>query len=56
MSKTAWPIKAKFYVAPPLVRGKKVYINGPRHMIKMTTMPMYGINLQKSSSAELIVI
>ena len=26
-----------------------VYINGPGHMTKMATMPIYGKNLQKSS-------
>ena len=30
--------------------GTKVYINGPGHMTKMAAMPIYGINLQKSSS------
>ena len=34
-SETAWPIKAKFYVEPPLEGEKKVYINGPGHMTKM---------------------
>ena len=29
---TAWPIKAKFYVEPPLENGTKVYINGPGHI------------------------
>ena len=40
-SKTARPIKAKFYVEPPLKRGKKVYMNGPGHMTKMAAMPIY---------------
>ena len=44
-SETAWPIKAKFYVEPPLEGGMKVYINGPGHMTKMATMPIYGKNL-----------
>ena len=40
-SETAWPIKAKFYVESPWQGGKKVYINGPGHMTKMTAMPIY---------------
>ena len=48
-SETAWPIKAKFYVEPPLEGGTKVYINGPGHMTKMAAMPIYGKNLEKSS-------
>ena len=51
-SETAWPIKAKFYVEPPWEGGNKVYINGPGHMTKMATMPIYGKNLKKSSSTE----
>ena len=44
-SETALPIKAKFYVEPPWEGGTKVYINGPGHMTKMATMPLYGKNL-----------
>ena len=44
-SETAWPIKTKFYVEPPWQAGKKVYINGPGHMTKMTAMPIYIKNL-----------
>ena len=44
-STTAWPIKAKFYVESPWQGGKKVYINGPGHMIKMAAMTIYGKNL-----------
>ena len=51
-SETAWPIKAKFNVEPPLEGGTKVYINGPGHMTKMDAMPIYGKNLKKSSSPE----
>ena len=51
-SETAWPIKAKFYVEPPWEGGTKVCINGPGHMTKMAAMPIYGKNLQKSSSPE----
>ena len=51
-SETSWPFKAKFYVEPPWEGGTKVYINGPGHMTKMATMPIYGKNLKKSSSPE----
>ena len=44
-SETAWPIKYKFYVEPPLEGGTKVCINGPGHMTKMAAMPIYGKNL-----------
>ena len=44
-SETALPIKAKFYVEPPWEGGTKVYINGPGHMTKVATMPIYGKNL-----------
>ena len=53
-SETSWPIKAKFYVEPPWEGGKKVCINGPGHMTKMAAMPIYGKNLKKSSSPELV--
>ena len=52
-SETAWPIKAKFCVKPPLEGGTKVYINGPGHMTKMAAMPIYGKNLKKSATPEL---
>ena len=51
-SETAWPIKAKFYLESPWEGGTKVCINGPGHMTKMAAMPIYGKNLQKSSSPE----
>ena len=44
-SETAWSIKAKFYVEPPWEGGTKVCINGPGHMTKMATTPIYGKNL-----------
>ena len=44
-SETAWPIKAKFYVEPPLEGGTKVYINGLGHMTKMAVMSIYGKKL-----------
>ena len=49
-SKTAWPIKAKFYVEPPWVGGRKVCSPLLGHMTKMATMPIYGKNPSKSSS------
>ena len=51
-SKTAWPIKAKFYVEPPWEGGTKVCINGPGHMTKMAAMPIYCKTVKKSSSPE----
>ena len=46
-SKTAWPIKAKFYLEPPWEGGTKVSVNGPGHMTKMAAMPIYGKNPSK---------
>ena len=40
-SKTAWPIKAKFYVKPPWEGGIKVCINGLGHMTRMAATPIY---------------
>ena len=37
-----WPIKAKFYVEPPLVGGTKVCSRHLGHMTKMAATPMYG--------------
>ena len=51
-SKTDWPIKAKFHVEPSWEGGKTLYINGPGHMSEIATIPIYGKNLQKSSSQE----
>ena len=56
VSETAWPIKAKFHVESLWEGGKKVYINGPGHIIKIAAIPIYGKNLQKSSPTELIVL
>ena len=51
-SETAWPIKAKFYLEPPWQGGTKVCIICPGHMTKMAATPIYGKNLEKSSSPE----
>ena len=55
-TETAWPFKVKFHVVPPWEGGKKLYINGPGHMTKMATVPVYGKNLKKSSITEMIVL
>ena len=39
LSKTAWPIKAKFHVEPPWEGVKKIYINGPGHRPKWPPCP-----------------
>ena len=54
-SKTAWPINAKIHMEP-FWEGGGDFINGPGHMTKMATTPIYGKNLQKSSPIELIVL
>ena len=41
-SETTWPIKAKFCVEPPGVRGTKVFLWHLGHMTKMAAMPIYG--------------
>ena len=46
-SKTAGPIKAKFYVEPLWVGGTKVCAWDPSHMTKMAAMPIYGKNSKK---------
>ena len=51
-SKTAWPIKAKFYVEPPWVGGTKVCSRHLGHMTKMAATPIYGRNPSKSSFPE----
>ena len=43
-SETAWPIKAKFYVEPPWVRGTKFCSQHVGHMTKMVATPIYGKN------------
>ena len=39
-SQTAWPIKAKFHVEPPLEGGTKVCINGQGQVTKMAATPL----------------
>ena len=51
-SETTVLIEAKFHMEPPWDGGMKVYSNGPGHMTKMAAMPIYGKNLNKSSSPE----
>ena len=51
-SETTLPIEAKFQMQPPWDGGTKVCSNGPGHMTKMATLPVYGKNLKKSSSPE----
>ena len=46
-SKTARPIKAKFYVEPPWVGGTKVCSPHLGHMTNMGAMPIYGKNPSK---------
>ena len=47
------PIKAKFEMKPPLGRGTNVYSNDQGHMTNMAAMPIFGKNINKSSSLEL---
>ena len=51
-SKTARPIKAKFYVQPPWEGRTKVCINGPGHMTKIAANHIHSKTLQKSSPPE----
>ena len=44
----------KFYIQPPGIGGIKVCSDGHGHMTKMTAMPIYGKNANKSSSPELL--
>ena len=43
-------------MAAPWEGGRKLYINGPGHITKMATMPIYGKNLQNSSPTELMIL
>ena len=40
-SNTTRPIEAKFHVEPPWDGGTKACPNGPCHMTKIATMPIY---------------
>ena len=51
-SETTGPIEAKFHMEPPWDGGTNICSNGPGHMTKMAAMPIYGKNLNKSSSLE----
>ena len=46
-SKTAWPIKGKFYVEPAWEGGSKVCLRHLGHMTKMAATPIYGKNPSK---------
>ena len=46
-SKTAWPIKAKYFVELAWVGGTKVCSRHLGHMTKMATTPIYGKNPSK---------
>ena len=46
-SETTGPIKAKFYVEPPLVGGTIFCSRHLGHMIKMAATPIYGKNPSK---------
>ena len=39
-------IEAKFHIESPWDRGTKIWSNGPGHMTKMATMPIYGKKLK----------
>ena len=41
----AWPFRVKLHMVHPWEGGTKVCTDGPRHMTKMATMPIYGKNL-----------
>ena len=42
LSITTRPVEAKFHVEPPWNKRTKASSNGPGHMTKMATMPIYG--------------
>ena len=44
------PFEAKFHMKPPCDYGMKMYSNVSGHMTKMASRPIYGKNLQTSSS------
>ena len=47
-SETTGPIEAKFHIEPPWDGGMKVCSNGPGHMTKMATMPIYIVKALKN--------
>ena len=51
-SETTGPIEVKFHMELLWDKETKVCSNGPGHMSKMATMPIYGKILKKSSSLE----
>ena len=51
-SETTWPIATKFHIQPPGTLGKKKMFNSLGLMSNMAVMPIYGKNLEKSSSPE----
>ena len=51
-SVTTWPVETKFHVEPPWDGGTKAYSNGPGHIIKMATMPMFCKNLLWNRKAD----
>ena len=51
-SETTEPVNVKSHMELLWDGGTKVSSNGPGHMIKVATMPIYGKNFKKSSSPE----
>ena len=49
-SKATEPVVTEFHVEPPGTEGTKVCLNGSGHMTNLAALPLYGKNLQKSSS------
>ena len=45
---TACPMKAKFYVEPPWIRGTKVCSRHMGHKTKIAATPLYGKNPSKT--------
>ena len=53
-SKTTEPIVAKCHIKPPEVEGTQFCSNRPGHMINTAVMPIYGKNIETSSSTDSI--
>ena len=51
-SETTRPIDAKFHTKSTWDKGTKVCPKGSGHMTKVAVMPIYGKNLERSSSSE----